>query len=148
MTQSEIRTGRNPAAFSMQEIACHRGWIAAAALAGAISVVAGAIASHALDPAQVTEIGWLRTGSLYQAVHALALLALGALAGGNRIRTGWLVAAETLFLVGVILFPAALYSLAFHGPRWISMAAPVGGTCFIAGWLALAVGAFLQPEQR
>ena len=119
-----------------------RGWIAAAALVGGTSVVAGAFAAHGLDPvAEAVEIGWLRTGSLYAALHALAMLATAILIGMRRLAPAWGRATLWLFLVGTLLFPGALYALALHGPRWLGAVAPIGGTSFILGWLALASGA-------
>jgi uncharacterized membrane protein YgdD (TMEM256/DUF423 family) len=136
MTQIENRAGFGNVG--------HEGpWIAAAALAGAISVVAGAFAAHGLDPVtEAKEIEWLRTGSQYQGLHALAILLTCALAA--RLSGPWSKAARWLFLIGAVLFPTALYVVALHGPHWISIFAPIGGTSFILGWLALAAAALLQ----
>jgi uncharacterized membrane protein YgdD (TMEM256/DUF423 family) len=117
-------------------------WIVVGALAGALSVIAGAFAAHGLDPrAEAKEIGWLHTGSQYQGLHGLAILAVAALKGAGRLRAGLATVAQWLFLAGIILFPAALYGLALHGPRWLGAVAPVGGSAFILGWLALAAAA-------
>lgn len=121
-----------------------RGWIVVAGVSGAVSVIAGAFAAHGLDAA--TEAGakareWLQTGSHYQLVHALAILAVAALANGARVKPGLATAAQILFLAGSILFPGALYALALGGPRWFGAVAPIGGLAFILGWLALAAAA-------
>ena len=122
-----------------------RGWIAFAALSGAVSVIAGAFAAHGLDAdTQAKEIGWLHTGSLYEALHALAILAVVALA--PRLNAGWARSAQWLFLVGSILFPAALYGLALHLPRWLGAVAPIGGSAFILGWVALAIAALARRD--
>jgi len=120
-------------------------WIVVAALSGAISVVVGAFAAHGLDLR--TEAGlkardWLQTGSHYQMVHALAMLGVCALAGADLLNVRLAVVALWLFLVGGVLFPGALYSLSFGGPRWFGAVAPVGGLAFIAGWIFLAIAAF------
>jgi uncharacterized membrane protein YgdD (TMEM256/DUF423 family) len=141
MTQSE-----NSGAAILQTQAAGRGFIAFAALSGAVSVIAGAFAAHGLDAVeQAKEIGWLHTGSQYAAIHALAMLAVACLAGMGRLRAGPAVAAQWLFLVGSVLFPAALYGLALHGPRLLGAIAPIGGTAFILGWLLLAAGALSRP---
>jgi uncharacterized membrane protein YgdD (TMEM256/DUF423 family) len=119
------------------------GWIVAAALSGALSVIAGAFAAHGLDAG--SEAGararqLLQTGSHYEAVHALTILAVAALATA-RLNARLAVAAQGLFLAGSILFPGALYVLALDGPRWFGAVAPVGGLAFIAGWLALGAAA-------
>jgi uncharacterized membrane protein YgdD (TMEM256/DUF423 family) len=122
-----------------------RGWIAFAALSGAVSVIAGAFAAHGLDAeTQAKEIGWLHTGSQYEALHALAILAVLALTPRLSIR--WARISKWLFLVGSILFPAALYGLALHLPRWLGVVAPIGGTAFILGWASLAVAALARRD--
>ena len=123
-------------------------WIVVAALSGAISVVVGAFAAHGLDLR--TEAGlkardWLQTGSHYQMVHALAMLGVCALAGADLLNVRLSVVALWLFLVGSVLFPGALYSLSFGGPRWFGAVAPIGGLAFIAGWVFLAIAAFKRP---
>jgi uncharacterized membrane protein YgdD (TMEM256/DUF423 family) len=37
-----------------------------------------------------------------------------------------------------LLFSGSLYLLALGGPRWVGAVTPLGGLCFIVGWLALA----------
>jgi uncharacterized membrane protein YgdD (TMEM256/DUF423 family) len=123
-------------------------WIVVAALSGAISVIVGAFAAHGLDLR--TEAGlkardWLQTGSHYQMVHALAMLGVCALAGVELLNVRLAVVALWLFVVGSILFPGALYSLSFGGPRWFGAVAPIGGLAFIAGWVFLAIAAFKRP---
>jgi uncharacterized membrane protein YgdD (TMEM256/DUF423 family) len=118
-----------------------KGWIVVAALSGAISIVVGAFAAHGLPP---TEAGakareWLQTGSHYEMAHALAMLAIAALAA--RLQPRLAVVAQWLFLAGSILFPAALYALALGGPLWFGAVAPVGGLTFILGWLSVVLAA-------
>ena len=136
--------------FRHQETAerLHNGWIVVAALIGVSSVAAGAFAAHGLNPvADAARIGWLRTGSLYAALHALALLATFALAAQGRLAQGWARGALWLFSAGAVLFPGALYGLALGGPRWLGAIAPFGGTALILGWLSLA-GAALRTGAR
>jgi uncharacterized membrane protein YgdD (TMEM256/DUF423 family) len=124
------------------------GWIAAAALAGAVAVIAGAFSAHGLDPvADARAIGWLQTGSSYQGLHALAMLAVVALSRTASIHGRLAMAAQWFFLAGVILFPGALYGLALNGPRWLGAVAPLGGLAFIAGWLSLALAALVKAKQ-
>jgi len=142
MTQSENRTqGDNPIR------AAAGGWIAIAAISGGISVIAGAFAAHGLDAAmQSAEIGWLHTGSLYEALHALAMLAVASLAAGGLLRVRPAYIAQWSFMAGSIVFPSALYGLALHGPRWLGAIAPIGGLAFIAGWALLAWAAVGQHK--
>jgi uncharacterized membrane protein YgdD (TMEM256/DUF423 family) len=50
-------------------------------------------------------------------------------------------------LAGTVLFSGSLYALALSGQAWLGAVTPLGGACFIAGWLALAVQAWpKKPE--
>jgi uncharacterized membrane protein YgdD (TMEM256/DUF423 family) len=129
--------------------AAAKGWIIVAALSGAISVALGAFAAHGLDLS--TEAGrkareWLQTGSHYQIIHALAIVAVVALARNAMLNGRVAIVAQCLFLVGSVLFSGALYALALGGPRWLGAVAPIGGAAFILGWLSLALAALMQSD--
>ena len=131
--------------------AAARGWIAVVAASGAISVVVGAFAAHGLDLRTDTGLKareWLQTGSQYEMIHALAMLCVATLCGSGRLEGRLAVAAQGLFLAGSVLFPGALYAMAFGGPRWFGAVAPIGGLAFIAGWLCVAVAALLRKAAR
>lgn len=108
------------------------GWLGvAAALSGALAVIAGAFGAHGAE-GKAAEL--LRTGGQYQLVHAVAaLVALRLEARGP----GWLLVG------GALLFAGSLYLLAFGAPRWLGPVTPLGGLLMIAGWLWLAWG--LRP---
>jgi uncharacterized membrane protein YgdD (TMEM256/DUF423 family) len=99
-----------------------------AALSGALAVAAGAFGAHgASGPA----VEWLKTGSHYQLVHALAaLVALRFEARGPA----W------LFVIGGAVFAGTLYAMALGAPRWLGAVTPIGGAALIGGWLWLAWG--------
>ena len=114
-----------------------------AALSGALSVALGAFAAHGLkrllapDNLQIFE-----TGVKYQFYHTLALLAVGILwssfAGTSLLWAG------RLFIAGGVIFSGSLYLLAFirhynWGAGWVGAITPLGGLCFIAGWVLLAL---------
>jgi len=129
--------------------AAAKGWIIVAALSGAIAIAIGAFAAHGLDLS--TEAGrkareWLQTGSQYEMIHALAIVAVVALARSAAVNLPWAFVAQCLFLVGSVLFPGALYTLAFGGPRWFGAVAPIGGAAFILGWLSLGLAALLKAQ--
>jgi uncharacterized membrane protein YgdD (TMEM256/DUF423 family) len=109
-------------------------WVRLAAASGLVSVAAGAFAAHAAQDPGAKEL--LRTGSTYEAIHALAALAAIALARGDERPPGL---APALFLGGTVLFSGSLYALALGAPRWTGAITPFGGLAFMAGWLALAV---------
>ncbi len=79
------------------------------------------------------------TGVQYHLVHALGLLAVAWAA--TRWPGVWVNAAGWLFVAGIVLFSGSLYVLAVTGPRWLGAITPLGGTCFILGWVLLAVAA-------
>jgi len=97
-----------------------------AALAAAVAIGAGAFGSHA---AQGQAADWLKTGSFYLLVHAIALLALGRMPAP----IGWLL------LGGAGLFAATLYAMALGAPRWFGAITPIGGVAMIIGWLLVAL---------
>jgi uncharacterized membrane protein YgdD (TMEM256/DUF423 family) len=129
--------------------AAAKGWIVVAALSGAISVALGAFAAHGLDLS--TEAGrkareWLQTGSQYQIIHALAIVAVVVLARNAMLNSRVAIVTQCLFFAGSVLFPSALYALAFGGPRWLGAVAPIGGTAFILGWVSLALAALMKSD--
>ncbi|HEY1751952.1 MAG TPA: DUF423 domain-containing protein [Caulobacteraceae bacterium] len=109
-----------------------RVWIVLAAVAGLIAVIAGAFAAHGATDPVTQEL--LRTGSTYAFVHVLATLACAALARTGMKRVG---PAAGFFLAGVLLFSGSLYMLAFGAMPVVGVATPVGGFCFMLGWLIL-----------
>ncbi len=131
--------------------AAARGWIVVAALSAALSIAIGAFAAHGIDvatPAGLKARELLHTGGQYGMIHALAMLAVVALAHGGRLGDRPALAAQWLFLIGSVFFPGALYALAFGGPKWFGAVAPIGGTAFILGWLCLAAAALLRKAAR
>ena len=77
----------------------------------------------------MTEV-W-KTAVLYHFIHALALLLLAALPTVSR-------AAASLFVAGILLFSGSLYLLALTNVKWLGAITPLGGLCFLAGWIWLA----------
>lgn len=108
--------------------------IALAALVGLASVAFGAFAAHGMTDEKA--IGWLKTASQYAGLHALAVLAVAALArNGLKIITG----TRAAFLVGVLLFSGSLIAMAFGAPHWLGAVTPLGGLALMIGWGLLAV---------
>ncbi|HEY0929597.1 MAG TPA: DUF423 domain-containing protein [Gemmatimonas sp.] len=110
------------------------------ALSGAISVAAGAFGSHGLraklEPRQLEVF---ETAARYQMYHALALIAVAWAAsrwpGSLTNASGW------LFVAGTVLFSGSLYGYTLTGTRVLAMITPIGGVCFILGWICLALTA-------
>ncbi|MCG7498367.1 DUF423 domain-containing protein [Vibrio sp. Of7-15] len=116
-----------------------------ASLSGAVSIILGAFAAHGLksqlSPYLLDVFG---TGVQYQAWHSLALLGCGILL---RICPSKAVSYAALFFtLGIVCFSGSLYALALTGIKWFGPVTPLGGLCFIIGWVALAVAAWRLPE--
>ena len=94
-----------------------------AALSAAIAVAARAFGAHGAAGQQEAE--WLRTGGLYQLIHAVAALAIMGTARGPAI----------MLLVGAAIFAFTLYAMALGAPRWLGAVTPIGGGVLIIGWL-------------
>jgi uncharacterized membrane protein YgdD (TMEM256/DUF423 family) len=110
------------------------------ALSGGLGVAAGAFGAHALRArvdARMLEV-W-ETGARYQMYHALALVAVAWVAsrgaGALSSYAGW------LFIAGTLLFSGSLYAMTLTGVRALGAITPIGGVCFIAGWICLALTA-------
>lgn len=74
---------------------------------------------------------------LYHLIHALALVVTGQfISAGGASRA--LSVAGWAFGLGIVLFSGSLYALALNGPSILGPVTPLGGLCFIVGWLALA----------
>lgn len=108
----------------------------------ALAVALGAFGAHALNE-RLVQSGMLdvwRTAVDYQMWHALALLGLGAWVRLEPACASCLRRAVTiLWVLGIVLFSGSLYVLALGGPKWLGPVTPLGGLCFIAGWLLLAL---------
>jgi len=114
-----------------------RHFIFLGAINGFLAVAFGAFAAHALKnlmSAGLLEV--FETGVEYQAMHALALLAVGLLGRDGRSRA--LKLAGWAFATGILLFSGSLYILALTDIRWLGAITPFGGTAFLLGWGALA----------
>jgi uncharacterized membrane protein YgdD (TMEM256/DUF423 family) len=127
-----------------------------AALSGFLGVGLGAFGSHALRARLTPErLAQFETGVRYQLWHSLALFAVvfvrSVRPGVSEISTGYTplvlshgenlfgAIAGWLFVVGIVLFSGSLYALALTGVRRWGAVTPLGGLCFLLGWLALAL---------
>jgi uncharacterized membrane protein YgdD (TMEM256/DUF423 family) len=117
-----------------------------AALSAALAIGAGAFGAHGAAGPQQAE--WLRTGGMYQLIHAVGILAIAGVARGAAI----------MLLVGAAIFSATLYAMALGAPHWLGAITPIGGTLMIragAGrrWTTIAPVLFsrlraLPPSSR
>ncbi len=104
-----------------------------------LAVALGAFGAHGLrarltpDMLQIYE-----TGIKYHMMHALGLILLGLIA--HWIERSWMINWSGWFLfAGIVIFSGSLYVLSISGLRWLGAITPIGGLCFLAGWLLLAI---------
>ena len=118
----------------------HKGFLTGGALSAALAVILGAFGAHFLKARlEAPALQTFETAVRYQFYHAVALLATGILyAAFPNKKLEW---SGRLFVAGTVLFSGSLYGLcALPALRWLGAITPLGGVCFIAGWLLLAVG--------
>lgn len=116
---------------------------------GSTAVALGALGAHFLklnmQAGMITQdqLNGFDTGVRYQIYHTIAMLCLVLLS--KQFHHKYLTWAYFAFLWGIILFSGSLYFLCTRniwGANWLKVLGPVtpiGGLCFVAGWLFLAL---------
>lgn len=111
-------------------------------IAMALAVLLGAFASHGLEGKLSKDmLSIFETGVRYHFYHAIGLLVIG-------IITHWLPSSSLLqwsgglFASGILIFSGSLYLLALTNTSWLGAITPIGGVCFIAGWVLLAIASW------
>jgi len=84
-----------------------------------------------------------KTGVEYHFYHALGLLLIGVFSAYKTSK--YLNWSAGLQVIGIVLFSGSLYALAISGISSLGAITPIGGVCFIVGWLLLFVGAWKNP---
>jgi uncharacterized membrane protein YgdD (TMEM256/DUF423 family) len=106
-----------------------------AALMGLLAVALGAFGAHALRDVLArtpTSAALWEKAVFYHFIHAVMLFVL---ATRNPLpRLPWFS-----FLIGIILFSGSLYLYAATGARWLVALTPIGGVCFMVGWVCLLI---------
>ncbi|MCG8427103.1 MAG: DUF423 domain-containing protein [Chromatiales bacterium] len=111
------------------------------AINGFLTVAIGAFGAHALrGHIEGYYYDVFQTGVQYQGLHALALLIGGLLCLHHT--SAWVKGAGWLFLAGIVLFSGSLYLLALTGSRPWGIITPIGGLCFLAGWVSFGIAAW------
>ena len=106
-----------------------------AAVMGADGVILAAASAHQPDATR------LASASSMLLFHALAVLAVVALAERGLIHLPIGIAAGFGFVVAAVLFAGDLTLRQYAGHSLFPMAAPTGGTLLIVSWVVLAVSA-------
>ena len=120
-----------------------------ASFCGFAGVVIGAFGAHFLKSRlSLPELDIIRTGVLYLFIHTLAMLVVVIL-GKNDNLSRVLKGAGILFAIGILFFSGSLFVIATAplsgftvGP--FGIITPIGGLCFIVGWLLLFIYTFTK----
>jgi uncharacterized membrane protein YgdD (TMEM256/DUF423 family) len=121
---------------TLPSFAAHPSWGVTAALLGLTAVALGAIAAHAVAEAQAAQA--LERASLYQLIHALALLYATGLPGKAALL------ARSLLLAGIVLFCGSIELKYLFSLPQATTVAPTGGVALMLGWLMLGVSALTR----
>jgi uncharacterized membrane protein YgdD (TMEM256/DUF423 family) len=112
-----------------------------------LSVLLGAMGSHALKPYLSPEdFVSYDTAVRYQMYHALAILFTALFMSHSN--TKYCSIAGMLFAFGIVLFSGSLYFITYFKTQgitispFIGMLTPLGGLMLACGWLMLAVSIF------
>ena len=109
-------------------------WIIISAISGFTAVAIGAFGAHGLREklsAEMIEV--YKTGVFYQFIHTIVLLILSLTSFFNT------KISSIFFLLGIILFSFSLYIYSTSGERIFAMITPLGGLCFLIGWIWIIV---------
>ncbi|MBF0436626.1 MAG: DUF423 domain-containing protein [Magnetococcales bacterium] len=106
-------------------------------LAG-LAVALGAFGKHVLLPilSKAALETW-HTGAYYQLIHGMGII-LAGLVAERAPHPQRAIRAGRMFLVGSILFSGSLCALALTGAGILGVLTPLGGLCFLGGWMLLA----------
>lgn len=118
-----------------------RVFLVLAGINGFLAVALGAFGAHgmrsklagAVEGARRMEV-W-ETAAHYHLVHAVALGLVAYLCG--RAPGAVANSAGYLFVAGIVVFSGSLYALSFTGVKLLGAITPIGGLCFLAGWVAV-----------
>ncbi|MGK6353034.1 DUF423 domain-containing protein [Parapedobacter sp. DT-150] len=117
--------------------------ILAASFFGLAAVVLGAFGAHGLEgKISDDQLKTWETAVDYQFYHTVALLFLATF---SRAKNTYIKFSFVTFTLGILLFSGSLYLLSirtltgFGDPAVLGPVTPIGGICFILGWLGLFV---------
>ena len=122
-------------------------FIGLGALSAFLSVAAGAFGAHALKQVLSTDmLAIYHTAVDYQFLHSLGLITIGIL--NKTSPRPYHPLAAWAMLAGILIFSGSLYILSITGIKWLGMITPIGGICFLAAWLILALSHLAGAHSR
>ena len=120
----------------------------ASTLFAALAVILGAFGAHALKAVLPPEqLMVFETGVRYQFYHSFALVICGIVYPALPFKL--VKNAAALFIAGIALFSGSLYAMVLLSIKGLSIGlvgilTPLGGLCFIIGWVLLFLAVIKQ----
>ncbi len=114
-------------------------WLVWGALNAAAAVGMAAASNHA---SALQAASYLPNAVAMHQYHALAIVLVGVLLRQSGQPARAYLAAAALFSAGLLLFSYPLYARALWDFTALRALVPLGGMAFMAGWVALALGAY------
>ncbi|NQD70861.1 DUF423 domain-containing protein [Sphingobacterium shayense] len=119
--------------------------ILTASFLGLTAVILGAFGAHGLE-GKISDyhLNTWKTANQYHFYHTLALLFLSTF---SRAKNASIRVSFIAFAVGILLFSGSLYLLStrellgLQELTYLGPITPVGGLCFIIGWVGLFIAA-------
>ena len=106
-------------------------------LFGFLATALGAFGAHGLKSvASQDMIDIFNLGVQYQFYHTFVIM--GAAIAGQWLPSRRLDYSAYAFILGIIFFSGSLYAYALTGTQLVAIITPIGGMCFLVGWLLLA----------
>jgi uncharacterized membrane protein YgdD (TMEM256/DUF423 family) len=113
---------------------------------GLLAVITGAFGAHYLKTILSADLlQSFETGVRYQFYHAVLLLFVSVY--GQYISNRYRKLITLFFILGILLFSGSIYLLCFLksaqiiGLSGIGILTPLGGLCFITGWILILLSA-------
>ncbi len=114
-------------------------WASGAGITLALAVILGAFGAHGLQGRlDDYQRSVYEKAVFYHFIHALGMLIVAIIPRTGTVPPAGMSTVCWLLLAGIIFFSGSLYILAVTGERWLGAITPIGGVCFIVGWLYLA----------
>lgn len=104
-----------------------------ASFLAALAVGLGAFGAHALEESlSPKRLETWNTAVTYHMWHALALIGLALVSKVFEVDLTWSL---NLIGAGIFVFSGSLYLLCLTDTSWLGAITPIGGICFILGWV-------------
>ena len=104
-----------------------------ASFLAALAVGLGAFGAHALEESlSPKRLETWNTAVTYHMWHALALIGLALVSRVFEVDLTWSL---NLIVAGIFIFSGSLYLLCLTDTSWFGAITPIGGICFILGWI-------------